>query len=158
MPGPAIWPSLTRCLSCYLSAVILAKKTAGAFDVTVGPLVELWRNAGENNRLPRPDEITSTLTRVGYEKLVLQPPDEVSSATATWSLTSAALAKATAIDRILSFLRRAGVTAALINFGGSSIGAIGAPSGKNYWEIAIQNTADRLHGAIRLRNEVLGDF
>jgi FAD:protein FMN transferase len=133
----------------------LAKKTDGAFDVTIGPLVELWRNAGDNNRLPRPDEITSTLTRVGYEKLLLQPPDEVALSHSNMVIDFGGVGKGYAIDRILSFLRRAGVTAALINFGGSSIGAIGAPSSKNYWEIAIQNMADRLHGAIRLRDQVL---
>jgi thiamine biosynthesis lipoprotein len=133
----------------------LAIKTDGAFDVTIGPLMDMWRNASKTNRLPTPDEIARALAYVGYQKLLLQMPDRVALSHIGMAIDFGGVGKGYAVDRLVSFFRGAGVTAALINFGGSSIGAIGAPSGKGYWKIAIRNTEDRLHGAIGLRDQAL---
>ena len=133
----------------------LAKKTGGAFDVTVGPLIELWRNAGERNRLPSGSEMASVLSRVGYDKLALEGPNEVTLRYSGMAIDFGGVGKGYAVDRVVSFLRRAGVTSGLINFGGSSIAAIGAPSGETYWDIAIGNAEDRLYGSIGLRDQAL---
>jgi thiamine biosynthesis lipoprotein len=47
-------------------AVSLSKKSGGAFDVTVGPVVQLWRHARRTQRLPDKDELAAALAKVGY--------------------------------------------------------------------------------------------
>lgn len=132
-----------------------SEKTGGIFDVTVGPLMELWRKAAEENRLPRETDLARALSAVGYRNLTLRRPYEVELTRAGMSVDFGGIGKGYAVDRVTDILRGAGATAALINFGGSSISAIGAPPGKHDWEIAVQDTDNRLRGAIHLRDSAL---
>jgi FAD:protein FMN transferase len=59
-------PELTTVLA---HAQRLAEQTHGAFDITVGPLSRLWREARAQKRLPSQDEIAAALRRSGYRKL-----------------------------------------------------------------------------------------
>jgi len=52
-------------------AVQFSKLSGGAFDVTVGPLVQLWHSASEANSVPTDTELQYARSRVGYEKLIL---------------------------------------------------------------------------------------
>jgi FAD:protein FMN transferase len=137
------------------SAREFSEKTGGSFDVTVGPLMELWQQAAADNRLPSGKRLAQTLAAVGYRNLVLRRPDEVELARAGMSVDLGGIGKGYAVDRVTEIFRTAGVSAALINFGGSSMSAIGAPPGKHDWEIAVQDTDDRLRGAIHLRDAAL---
>ncbi len=49
----------------------LARETGGAFDITLGPVVRLWREARASKRLPPADEVAKALRSCGYEKLIL---------------------------------------------------------------------------------------
>ena len=52
-------------------AVKISEQTDGAFDVTVGPLVQLWRRARKQKVLPQPDEITAARELVGWKRILL---------------------------------------------------------------------------------------
>jgi thiamine biosynthesis lipoprotein len=54
-------------------AQTVAAKTEGAFDITVGPLVNLWRNARRKRELPTREKIAEYRARVGWQKLRLDP-------------------------------------------------------------------------------------
>jgi FAD:protein FMN transferase len=137
------------------SAREFSEKTAGSFDVTVGPLMELWQQAAADNRLPSGKRLAQTLAAVGYRNLVLRRPDEVELARAGMSVDLGGIGKGYAVDRVTEIFRSAGVSAALINFGGSSMSAIGAPPGKHDWKIVVQDTDNRLRGSIHLRDAAL---
>ena len=47
-------------------ALVASRDTGGAFDVTVGPLVRLWKQAGKDGRLPAEEERAAALALVGY--------------------------------------------------------------------------------------------
>ena len=51
------------------------KRSQGLFDITIGPLVDLWDITGENPRVPDEREIQSVLKRVNYEDLLLREED-----------------------------------------------------------------------------------
>src|SRR2546430_11948132 len=51
----------------------LAQRTDGAFDVTVGPVVSLWRKARRENRLPSPAKFAEAMKADGYRNLLLYP-------------------------------------------------------------------------------------
>src|SRR6516165_7370046 len=51
----------------------VAKRSDGAFDVTVGPIVRLWRRARRTHLLPDADDLAKAKDLVGYDKLTLDP-------------------------------------------------------------------------------------
>ena len=59
-------PIVTSCLSV---AKEVWELSGGAFDPTIGPLVDLWREAAAGNRLPTDDEIRKVRARVGMDKV-----------------------------------------------------------------------------------------
>lgn len=52
-------------------SLTLSSQTDGAFDVTIGPLVQLWRRSRKQKILPTPEEIAAAKTRVGWKNIVL---------------------------------------------------------------------------------------
>ena len=133
----------------------LGEKTGGMFDVTVGPLMELWQKAAAKNQVPSASELNQARALVDYRNLALSRPDEAALIRGGMSIDLGGIGKGYAVDRLTKMLKTAGVGAALINFGGSSMSAIGAPPRKTSWEIAIQDTDGRLRGAIHLRDVAL---
>jgi FAD:protein FMN transferase len=133
----------------------LGAKTASMFDVTVGPLMELWQKAAAINQVPSASELVHTRALVDYRNLALSRPDEAALIRSGMSIDLGGIGKGYAVERMTKMLKVAGVGAALINFGGSSMSAIGAPPGKTSWEIAVQDSDGRLRGAIHLRDLAL---
>src|SRR5262245_62008842 len=54
----------------------LSKASDGAFDVTVGPFVKLWRISRRTQKLPDAQELADAKSRVGYQKLELNVRDK----------------------------------------------------------------------------------
>ena len=133
----------------------LGEKTGGMFDVTVGPLMELWQKAAAKNQVPSASELNQARSLVNYRNLSLSRPDKAALIRSGMNIDLGGIGKGYAVDRMTKMLKASGVGAALINFGGSSMSAIGAPPGKKAWEIAVQDTDGRLRGAIHLRDLAL---
>ena len=115
----------------------LAAQTDGAFDVTVGPYVNLWRKARRERQLPRPDLIAAAAARVGWKKLELDTRHRTARLLAPeMRLDLGAIAKGYAVDEALKVLRRHGITRALVAGGGDM--AVGdPPPDKKGWRIEI---------------------
>ena len=133
----------------------LSVRTAGYFDVTVGPLMELWRDCSDHDRIPDATRLAQALSLMGYRKLLLSQNGDAELTRSGMKIDLGGIGKGYAVDRIAGRLKAAGVTAALINFGGSSMRAIGAPPGQNGWEVGVQGPAGDLRGVIYLRNLAL---
>ncbi len=129
--------------------------TGGYFDVTVGPLVELWRETLSRSQLPDQEMLAQARHRVGFEKLKIYDGGEAELLVAGMKIDLGGIGKGYAVDRVAERIRAAGVGSALINFGGSSIYAVGTPPEKKGWEIGIQDTEGLLRGVIRLRDMAL---
>lgn len=136
------------------------RKTDGAFDVTVNPLLELWGFGydGEGN-LPEPAAIKAALPKVGSDKLLLFPEKrQIRLAKPGMSLTVGGIAKGYAVEEAAQVLKRNGITNAMIN-AGSSIKVIGDGPGGRGWRIGVENprAAGKLVGVIVLRSgEAMG--
>jgi thiamine biosynthesis lipoprotein len=116
----------------------VARRSKGAFDVTVGPLVRLWRRARRTRRLPDPKELAEALKRVGYDKIRLDPQRRtVQLLVAGMLLDLGGIAKGYAADELLAVLRRYGITRALVAAGGD-IAVGGPPPDAPGWKIAIE--------------------
>ena len=129
--------------------------TSGDFDITVGPLMELWRDSSSLGRLPDRDTLSRVLGQVGYEKLKLYDHRQAELLHPAMKIDLGGIGKGYAVDRVANRLKTAGVNAALINFGGSSIYALGTPPGEQGWEIGLQATDGRLRGVVYLRDMAL---
>ena len=129
-------PELVRIL---LDAQRFARETGGAFDVTVGPLVSLWRKGGKRGEQPSDAEVAAARSRVGAERIQIDSERGTLALEVGMSVDLGGLAKGWTLDRLGEVLRREGVDRALLNFGGSSLLAIGTPLDAPNWRIGLEN-------------------
>jgi thiamine biosynthesis lipoprotein len=117
----------------------VARESNGAFDVTVGPVVRLWRRARRTHRLPDADRLKAALALVGYRNVVLdEKARTVKLLKPGMLLDLGGIAKGYAADEMLKVLARHGLTRALVAAGGD-IAVKDAPPGKPGWSIAISS-------------------
>lgn len=120
-----------------LHAEGLAERTSGAFDVTVGPVVRLWRRARRRQQLPPPDRLDEYRRLVGYQLVRLDAENRsVELLSPGMRLDLGGIAKGYAIDEALAVLRKHGITRALVD-GGGDIRLGGPPPDKPGWLIGI---------------------
>jgi thiamine biosynthesis lipoprotein len=117
----------------------LAEATNGAFDVTQGPVIRLWREARRTQRLPEPNALEDAATRGGYRKLHVDPVARTAMVdTADMALDLGAIGKGYAASEALDVLKRLGVRRALVAISGDL--AFGdAPPGRRGWRIGIHS-------------------
>jgi thiamine biosynthesis lipoprotein len=125
-----LWRVLVR-------AIDVAKRSDGAFDVTVGPLVHLWRNARRTKELPSPKSIEAAKSRVGYQWVRLHSDQQaVELLRPTMRLDLGGIAKGYAVDEALRAIRKHGITRVMVEAGGN-IGLGDPPPGRRGWRIGI---------------------
>ncbi len=114
-----------------------ARHSEGAFDVTVGPLVSLWRKARRDQALPEPARLQSALQTTGWQYLKLDPARRTAQLERPrMRLDLGGIAKGYALDQAMEVLRACGVPRALVSGGGDM--AIGAPPPeKRGWRIEV---------------------
>ena len=128
--SPDLWLVLER-------AQEIAAETDGAFDVTVGPCVSLWRKARREKKLPRPELLAETLKAVGWQKMKLDPKQRAATLVAPdMRLDLGSIAKGYAIDEALNVLRRHGIGSALVT-GGGDMAAGDPPPDRKGWRITL---------------------
>lgn len=119
-------------------AVEINAKTDGAFDITVGPVVDLWKRAQRRKEPPDPQKLAAAQALVGISNMILDAKARtVTLKKAGMSLDLGGIAKGYAVDRALALLKERGVTSALVA-GGGDIGVSDAPPGEAGWKIDIQ--------------------
>jgi thiamine biosynthesis lipoprotein len=110
----------------------------GAFDVTVGPVVRIWRLCRRTQRLPEPDQLAAAMKLVGWRNVRLDPKARtVQLLKPEMQLDLGGIAKGYAGDEAQKVLKAHGITRALVA-GGGDIVVSGPPPGKDGWDIAIQ--------------------
>jgi FAD:protein FMN transferase len=121
-------------------ALRYARESGGAFDITVGPLMKAWGFFRGGGRLPGEAELRAARSGVGHAHVILNRPDHsVRFDHPGVELDLGGIAKGYAVDRVALLLRRAGVEAALISAGGSTVYALGAPPGAEGWTVEIED-------------------
>jgi thiamine biosynthesis lipoprotein len=115
----------------------LSRRSGGAFDVTVGPLTQLWRRARRQKEFPAEDRLREALAAVGYQQLRLNEEERTAELLKPgMRLDLGGIAKGFAGDEALKVMARFGVTRALVNGGGGlSLGE--APPGEKGWKVGV---------------------
>ena len=115
----------------------LAARTDGAFDLTVGPLVNVWRRARRKQELPSPELIAEMRGRVGFRNLKLDAEMRTAELLiAEMRLDAGSIGKAYAVDAALAVLQQRGIARALVA-GSGDMAAGDAPPGLPGWRIEV---------------------
>lgn len=162
-PGSDIWrinhlnagescPIGLAALDCLQLARAVHEETCGAFDITVGPLMDIFRNGDGTPRTPSADEEALARSRVGRH---VYEVSEGGFATVTVDqprLDLGAVGKGYALDQAVTILADYSIHNALLNAGDSTVLGIGAPPGDTGWVVAA---GDEKKVELRLSNRAL---
>ncbi|MBP2623242.1 thiamine biosynthesis protein ApbE [Streptococcus oricebi] len=113
---------------------------ASHLNITIGPLVQTWRIGFSDARVPKDQEIKDALSLTDPSFIELDFKNQgVYLAKPGMKIDLGALAKGYIADRIADFLRKKGVSSALINLGGNVLTLGINEESKRPWRIGIQN-------------------
>ncbi|WP_363317822.1 FAD:protein FMN transferase [uncultured Amphritea sp.] len=118
-------------------ALEISQSSGGAFDVTVGPLVNLWGFGPDGRVIRAPDdaEIEALRQRVGYHYIKLSGNQLNRERNVYIDLS--AIAKGYGVDQVANLLEKAGINAYLVEIGGELRARGNKPDG-SHWKIAIE--------------------
>jgi len=139
-------------------AMRYSRESDGAFDVTVGPLMRAWGFFRGEGRLPSEQDLAAARRHVGAAHVRLDTAARtISFDEPGVELDLGGIAKGYAVDRAARVLERRRVTAALISAGGSTTYGLGAPPGRDGWDVTVQDPVDARRTAltVSLKNRAL---
>ncbi len=120
-------------------AVELSRRSGGAFDMTVGPLMRAWGFFFDKGRVPTEAELAALREKIGWQHIKLDAATRSVRFDngASMELDPGGIGKGYAVDRVAALLRSEGVTAALVSGGSSSIYGMGVPPGEVGWRVNV---------------------
>ena len=134
--GKAVPVSRDLC-SVLHRAEAVSRQSGGAFDVTVGPLVRLWRRAIRRRIFPSDERLDEARPLVDYRLVRLDEENRsVELLKPGMRLDLGGIAKGYAVDEALAALAKAGITRALVDAGGD-IRLGDPPPDKSGWRIGV---------------------
>lgn len=116
---------------CLSLAKAVHAETKGAFDITLGPLMRLWKNPDGSQRVPMPGELESARQRMGMALFDLDADHLRVTVHADEMLFDlGAVGKGYALDQAVRILEQEGIESAFLSAGESSLvgtGPLGWP-------------------------------
>lgn len=123
------------------AAQFIHDESEGQFDVTLGPLIELWGFGARtpDSPVPAPEAVAAALDIVGMDKVLTlgDAPATMAKAYPDTSVYLAAIAKGHGVDRLAEALQAFGITDYMVEIGGDLVTAGQNPSGEA-WRIGVE--------------------
>lgn len=114
-----------------------SKITNGLFDITVAPLMELWKISSKNPIVPRKSEIKDSLNLVNYNDIKLDEEHKsIMLLNRNQKIDLGGIAKGYITDRIIEFYEKNNIKSAIINLGGN-VKTLGKRESETLWKIGI---------------------
>ena len=133
-------------------ALRYSRDSDGAFDITVGPLMKAWDFFRGEGRIPSERELAAARHRVGAGHVLLNPiARTIAFDRRGVELDLGGIAKGYAVDRVIRVLKERQIGAALVSAGGSTIYGLGAPPGREGWDVDIQDPIDPRKTALTIQ-------
>lgn len=133
-------------------SLFYSRHSDGQFDISVGPVVDLWKAALDGGPLPTAADQASALRCVGHRKIELIPPDQIQFHSDCMRLDLGAIGKGYAVDHAAEILSARGIHRAYIDAGGSTIYALGSPPGGDAWRVRLRDPSHKLGPEVMLMN------
>jgi len=141
---------------CLQIAVQMYDQTNGAFDITIGPLLNCWHN--KNTYMPSQEELDFAAARTGMHLLQLDETEQaVRLLTQGTQIDLGGIGKGYAVNRMARLLREWSIDAALIHGGYSSVLALDGPADTKGWPVTLSNPRNHhdILAYLHLRNQTL---
>ena len=129
-----------------------SRLSEGKFDITVGPLTNLWKAAVRGGPVPSSEQIEKVQPCIGYGKIRLVPTRGIEFLSPCLQIDLGAIGKGYAVDRAVGLLRSQGIHNALVDAGGSTMYGMGTPPGKAGWTVTLRDPSRRTGAEVRLHN------
>jgi thiamine biosynthesis lipoprotein len=137
--GVAPVPADPEVIDNIEKALYVARLTDGAFDVTVGPLVNAWKIGSKDARVPSPDEIRKALTLVGWQNIEIDKhAGTVFIKKRGASIDLGGIAKGYASDMAVEVLQKAGIKGGIVACAGD-VKVFGLRPNGTPWTVGIQH-------------------
>jgi thiamine biosynthesis lipoprotein len=137
---------------CLAISAEMCAETGGAFDVTVGFLVDCWVDKAQKQpRTPSREELQFAREHTGMHLILFDEPTHAVALTASpVRVDLGGIGKGYGVDRMADLLREWGIDRALIHGGFSSVLALDAPQGTPGWPVTLSHPNDRRRTLARL--------
>ncbi len=130
---PRLFRLLERCAA-------LSAATEGAFDITVGPLMRVWRFVGDGGGVPATSLLEAARAQTGIHHVEFNESDfTVRFSRPGVEIDLGGYGKGYAIERAIDLLRENGARSALLHGGTSSVAAIGTPPCGDGWKVELSD-------------------
>lgn len=146
--APGAWQDLPQEFFTVLScARDIARDSGGAFDPTLGSLIDLWgfgpvpSSRPLSRRVPTAEALAAAREHTGWSRLILQSSPHRLYQPGGLRLDLSAIAKGYGVDLVTSHLRGRGITSALIEVGGELYGH-GRKSDGEPWRVLVESSPD----------------
>jgi thiamine biosynthesis lipoprotein len=124
-------------------ALGISQLTDGAFDISYASMDRIWHFDGSMTEMPTSEEIKTSVARVGFHKIVLDPEEhKVFLQEKAMKIGFGGIGKGYAADKAKALLKSKGVTAGIINASGDMTTWGKQPNGDD-WKVAITNPLDK---------------
>lgn len=141
---PGSWQALPRPFFDVLrEALAIAAASEGAFDPSVGPLVEAWGfgPGGDGGHVPDEEALAQARVRAGWQRIALDPVGQRVLQPGGTALDLSGIAKGHGVDAVVDWLQARGVPAALVEVGGELRGYGRKPDG-SAWKVLAEAWPD----------------
>ncbi|CAN5430142.1 FAD:protein FMN transferase [soil metagenome] len=133
-------------------SLLISKVSNGAFDITVGPYVKLWRRAIRQQKLPSLEAIGRAKAAVGFDKINLSKNSgDIKLLVPGMQLDVGGIAKGYILNEAMKVLKLSGINSALLD-GGGDILVSNAPPDKEGWIMELNTGYGQQQNIIKLHN------
>lgn len=119
-------------------ALGFCKKTDGALDLSIYPVVRAWGFTTDSYQIPPQSQLDQLLSHVDYTKIDYNKKKNTVSIPDNMEIDLGSVAKGYTGDQLIELFRDGGVTSALLNLGGN-VQALGSKPDGSPWRIGIQD-------------------
>lgn len=142
-------------------AIKFSNLTDGAFDITCRPLINLWKRAKKEEKVPTEEEIEEAISLVDYQRIILEA-NQIRLEKKGMQIDLGGIAKGYAVDKAIEALKKNGIKRALVNAGGD-LYALGTDRQGEKWQIGVQDPReeDKIIDIIKVKDKAVatsGDY